>query len=124
MIGANRERVTVRLMPRPVIGGGHAQLLMMSGRFMSRVEMKENVIAEILDGEAVLLDLDTGKYFALNGTAARAWQLLSERRSVEAVVDTMLSEFDVPREQLEFDVEDLIRRLEAHSLIGPPSSDG
>jgi hypothetical protein len=62
-----------------------------------------------LDGEAVLLELGTGRYYSLNETGTRMWILLQEHGSVEAALPTLLDEYDVAEERL---------RKELHGFIG------
>lgn len=77
----------------------------------------ETVIFRELDGEAVLLNLDSGQYFGLNAVGTRIWQLLAEAGRPAAAVERMLAEFDVPRDELESDMLALIEQLAAKGLI-------
>lgn len=70
-----------------------------------------------LDGEAVILNLETETYYGLNETATRMWALLSEGPRIEAVISQLHSEFDVNREELERDVLDLVEQLHRRSLV-------
>lgn len=75
-----------------------------------------HVLCKEIDGEAVLLDLDTETYFGLNETAARLWALLTTAPTVGRAIETMLEEYEVPRETLEHDVDILVERLVAAGL--------
>ncbi len=44
----------------------------------TRFRPKPNVLVRELGGEAVLLDIETGRYFGLNATGVRIWALLGE----------------------------------------------
>ena len=33
----------------------------------------ENIVSEVFEGEMVVLDLETGRYFSLNPSAAKLW---------------------------------------------------
>lgn len=55
------------------------------------------VISE--DG-AVLLDIEQGICFTLNPVGLKIWQLLKQGKSVDAVVDALANEFEIPRHQL------------------------
>ena len=52
------------------------------------------------DGEAVLLELDTGRYFGLNGIGTRMWLLLLEHGRVEPAYHTLLGEYEVAEDRL------------------------
>lgn len=82
-----------------------------------RVEISDTIVGEVLDGEAVLLDLGSGKYFSLNPTATRMWQLLGERGNLEEVLDVLRREFDVERATLAQDLEALVADLIAKGVL-------
>jgi hypothetical protein len=77
------------------------------------------VVFRELDGEAVLLNLDSGQYFGLNEVGTRIWQLLAELGQPQPVLDALLKEFDVSAAELEADVLNLLLQLAARGLIAP-----
>ena len=79
----------------------------------------DSVVFRELDGEAVLLDLQSGQYFGLNAVGTRIWQLLAELRRPQPVLEAMLEEFDVPAAELEADLLQLLGQLAEHGLIVP-----
>lgn len=66
-----------------------------------------------LDGELVMLNIERGNYYGLNGVAKRIWELLDQPRSFRQLCETLQTEFDVATEQCESDVlvflQDLIK---------------
>lgn len=76
-----------------------------------------DVVAQELDGETVLLDLASEQYFGLDAVSTRVWGLLGDGVPPPAIVDTLLTEFDVSRTVLERDVADLLDRLQKAGLI-------
>ncbi len=76
-----------------------------------------HVLARELEGEIVILDLESGTYFGLDPVGARIWQLLAERRSLGDVCEAILKEFDASREEVETDVVRLTDDLAAKKLI-------
>lgn len=79
--------------------------------------MAPDVVSETVDGEAVLLDLRNGGYFALNRVGTRIWQLIQELGEEEQVCDQLLQEFEVTRETLEQDLEHWLSELEGRGLL-------
>ena len=80
-----------------------------------------------VDG-AVLLDIDKGLCYSLNAVGGRIWQALEAGHgpsSIEDIVAALAKEFtEVPRQQLELDIESCLRDLENKALIttsGRPS---
>lgn len=85
---------------------------------VGRARPHPEVVFETLDGEAVLLNLETGIYFTLNDTGTRIWELLGEHDGdLEEVRRTMLEEYEVEPEALDADLEELIAELEARRLV-------
>jgi hypothetical protein len=71
-----------------------------------------------LDGEAVILDLNSGKYFGLNAVGTRIWQLIHEHHGrLEAVLDELCREYDAAPGDLERDLLELVARL-AEARLG------
>jgi hypothetical protein len=84
---------------------------------MSRVAIPETVLFRDLDGEAVLLATDSGKYFGLNEVGTRMWSLLRLEGNIEAVCQSLLVEYDVPEERLREDVARFVGTLADRGLI-------
>lgn len=81
------------------------------------IRIPENVLFNEVAGEAVLLNLESGRYFALNEVGARLWRLLAEHGRLGPVLEQMLVEYEVTPEQLRADVEPLIEELLAQGLL-------
>jgi hypothetical protein len=78
-----------------------------------------DVVSRVLDGEAVLLDLASGKYLGLNPVATRAWELVCEGKTVGEVRAALLGEFEVEAPVLDADLPPLFADLLARKLIAP-----
>ena len=74
----------------------------------SSVEISDDAIFREMDGEAVILNLESGTYFGLDPVGTRIWQLLEEHGSVRVVFERMKQEFDVAPEVLERDLLRLV----------------
>jgi hypothetical protein len=89
----------------------------MSNSLPKRVIISPEVLFRELDGEAVLLDLNTERYYGLDDVGTRIWQLLSEQGDVAAARDLMLAEYQVDSETLSQDMADLLGRLAEAGLV-------
>jgi Coenzyme PQQ synthesis protein D (PqqD) len=83
----------------------------------SRIEIPPRVLFRDLDGEAVLLQLDSGKYFGLNEMGTRIWELLARYGELEPVCRALLDEFEVPEDQLRREVRAFLDALAACRLV-------
>jgi hypothetical protein len=82
----------------------------------------ENVVSRELEGEAVILNLESGVYFGLNGVGTRIWALIQEHGSLRKVLEAMQMEYEVTPQELESDLLQLIDQLQARGLVNlsPP----
>ena len=83
----------------------------------SIVSHREDIDTTDLDGEKVMMDLEKGQYFALNSVASRIWEVIESPISVNNVVETLLEEYEVEREECEKSVLEFIKGLEDASLV-------
>ena len=59
----------------------------------------------ILDGEAVLLNLDSGFYYTLNPVGTTVWQLIDGVRTLHDIQEAICDRYDVSKEQA---IKDLV----------------
>ena len=83
----------------------------------SIVSHRKDIDTTDLDGEKVMMDLEKGQYFALNSVASRIWEVIQSPISINKVVDTLLEEYEVEREECEKSVLEFVQGLEHASLI-------
>ena len=70
-----------------------------------------------LEGEAAVLNLKTGVYYGLDDVGASVWRMLNEPRRVDELVDALLGEYEVDREECERDVIALLGELAVRGLV-------
>ena len=83
----------------------------------TRLVRTPHVRATMQGDETVLLDVERGRYFALNEVGSRIWALVCEGESIGAIVDRVCAEYDVARERGERDADVLIRQLLSAALV-------
>jgi hypothetical protein len=82
-----------------------------------RVLRSSDAIAKELDGELVLLDLQSGTYFGLNEVGSRIWELMESPVSVADINTKLLEEFEVSDEVLSADVDAFLGVLHEKKLL-------
>lgn len=82
-----------------------------------RVTVPPGVMFRDLDGEAVVLEIESGRYFGLNETGTRMWLLLQEHGSVELALHDLLNEYDVTEERLRRELLGFIDILSSQRLL-------
>ena len=70
-----------------------------------------DVLVQELDGEAVVLNLNSERYFGLDDVGTRIWQQLREHGRLERVCEEMQKEYDVDESTLLADVLRLVEEL-------------
>jgi hypothetical protein len=85
--------------------------------FAERASVPPNVLVRFLDKESVLLNLETERYFGLDETGTRMWQLVTTSPSVDAAFQQLLEEFDVEAQLLRMNLSELLDRLAEHGLL-------
>ncbi len=79
-----------------------------------------DVISTQLDEEeSVLLSLETQRYYSLNETGSRIWDLLSGGRSVEEIAEAITAEWDTTYDEALHYVEQFLEELSEEGLVEP-----
>ncbi len=79
-------------------------------------QIPSQVLYREVDGQMVLLNLETEQYFGLNGVGARIVTRLTEEPLDEAM-EGLRSDFDVDPEILHRDIENLVANLVQAGLL-------
>ncbi|MCL4752379.1 MAG: PqqD family peptide modification chaperone [Myxococcales bacterium] len=82
-----------------------------------QVAIPDDVVSEVFDGQAVILNLRTGTYFSLNATGARFWELLANDGDVARAREVMLQEYAVSADKLDSDLSALVSQLVERTLL-------
>ena len=82
-----------------------------------RAAVPAHVLVRLLDRESVLLNLDTERYFGLDETGTRMWQLLTTLPTIDAAYHELLAEFDVEPGLLRANLTELLERLVENGLL-------
>jgi pyrroloquinoline quinone biosynthesis protein D len=85
----------------------------------TRFRQADRILAQDSNDTLLLLALDGGMYFSLEGVGRRVWALCDGTRSVEQLVDAIFSEYDAPRDVIDSDVRELISELAGERLLAP-----
>ncbi|HWW18489.1 MAG TPA: PqqD family protein [Candidatus Saccharimonadales bacterium] len=87
-----------------------------------RVTVPAHVLVRFLDKESVLLNIETERYFGLDETGTRMWQIVTVAPNVDAAYLQLLDEYDVEAELLRSNLTDLLSRLVENGLLQVTSS--
>ena len=77
----------------------------------------EDQVFTIVDGEAVLMSIGTGRYFKLDDIGTRIWSLIETPTSVAGLCAQLVEEFNVDPAACEADVVRLLERMLSQNLV-------
>ena len=83
----------------------------------STARISVDVVFRELEGEAVLLNLESGTYFGLDSVGTRIWQLIEQHGRLASVHDELVREFDVDADAASRDLLDLVGQLADRGLV-------
>jgi Coenzyme PQQ synthesis protein D (PqqD) len=83
----------------------------------ARVAVPVTVLFRDLDGEGVILDTRSGRYFGLNEVGTRMWLLLHEHGQVEAAYKDLSAEYKIDQEELARDLLEFVSDLKERRLL-------
>jgi hypothetical protein len=84
---------------------------------MQRYFQKRAIVQSKIDDETVMMDTDSGFYFGLNAVASVIWELLKEEHTLEQLVDKLMMEYTVSREQCLRETTQLLQQMLEHEVI-------
>jgi hypothetical protein len=83
---------------------------------------RPDVVMESFEGELVLVQMKSGNYYSLQGSAPLIWDLIDHGRSVEDTGDYLVARHQGDEAEVRRSVHDLVEELVAESLIVPATS--
>jgi hypothetical protein len=74
-------------------------------------------MSAIVDGEAVIMSLQTGHFHGATGAGVRIWTLLDAPQTLESLLKSLCDEFDVDLERCRPEVEAFLASLLERQLV-------
>lgn len=82
------------------------------------------VINEMIDGEAIMINLASGSYYSLDTVGGEVWALLEKSLSVDDIVRQLSYRYEASDEVIRSAVESLLEQLLREQLVTPDESSG
>lgn len=89
----------------------------MSLQMDSVVRRNPEIVHSDMDGETVMMSVNEGNYYGLNGVGSQIWALLEQEMSVAAICTAMQAKFDVDEQQCQGDVAVFLDQMIAQKVI-------
>ena len=90
--------------------------------FSRRYAKAADVAGEVIDGEAVIINLATGVYYSMDRVGARCWEALAAGHSPDEVVEAVLAAYGVDRDSAAADIARVVEALLSEGLLTPETA--
>ena len=74
------------------------------------------LVWQVVDGEAMIVDVTTGEFYSLNVTATNIWTALHNGQTLAEIVDFTSARYGVARVMVQQDTDDLVSELKTIGL--------
>ena len=81
------------------------------------------VVGEILDGEAVIMNLKTGNYFSTDSVGSVLWAMIEKGASYGSMLATLNQRYDAEAEQIATAIDGFLDDLLANELVRAAGED-
>ena len=81
------------------------------------VKRREDIDVTEFNNEKVMMDIENGKYYALNEVGALIWDLIEEKIIVSNIINKLLEEYDIDNTRCTKEVLDYLINLDKEKLI-------
>lgn len=83
----------------------------------SIIKRNPELVSTEVDGERVMMSVDSGEYFGLDPVGSRIWELIENPIRVDSLLDLLIDEFDVSKEQCESDTFEFLNELRDKNIL-------
>lgn len=81
------------------------------------IKRVRKIDATDFNDEKVMMDIENGKYYALNEVGSSIWDKIESNILVSDIVEKLLEEYDVSKEECIEEVLNYLNKLEEENLI-------
>lgn len=78
-----------------------------------------DIVHELIDGEAIIINMEKGHYFSLRSTGAEIWKGVVERESINEIVHKLSIQYNMGSKDIEQAVTNMVSQLQEEKLITP-----
>ena len=82
-----------------------------------KISFPDTVFAQEVDGEMVLLDMDSENYFGLDEVGTSMWQAIQSKENLKEVLEVLLEQYEVEEEVLKKDLVTFVDKLQESGLV-------
>ena len=77
----------------------------------------ENYLANEIDGEVVMMNIETGLYVSLNNTGKVIWDMLDTPKTIESLINLLVDTYKITHEQCTTDIVPFIEQMMQQEIL-------
>lgn len=83
----------------------------------STINKSGELLATDVDGELVMMNIETGKYYGMNTIGAAIWKMIEEPIDVTSICEELEKKFEVDSATCEKEVLNFLHQMESEDMI-------
>ena len=83
----------------------------------ANLSVPPQVVSRLVGDETVILNLESGMYFGLDGVGKKIWESIKAGNSLTETVSLIAAEYDVEAQQAEGDLLEFVSELTERGLL-------
>jgi hypothetical protein len=82
-----------------------------------RYSQNPDLLSVEMDGDLVMMSIETGNYFGVSGIGPRVWELIGTPRTFAELMDTICVEYEVDAETASADLRNFLEKLSDNGML-------
>lgn len=83
----------------------------------STVKLSDKILFREMQGEAVLLNIESGIYFGLDASGTATWAIMQKQKNIGKILDLLQQEYEIDPKTCQEDFLKFISNLQKNGLI-------
>lgn len=83
----------------------------------SHLLRSKDLVAANMDGDTVMMSIESGHYFGIGGIGSRVWELLEFEVTLSDLMASILNEYEIDEEACLNDLSEFISKLAKEGLV-------
>jgi hypothetical protein len=83
----------------------------------SIISRNPQILSSKMDEEIIMMSVQNSEYYGVNPVGAYIWQMLEQPCSIENIIEMLVNEYDVNKEQCMNDIIPFLIKLEEKKII-------
>ena len=75
------------------------------------------IVGSLVEDEYILMSVDAGEFYTIDGPAAHIWQMLEEPQTVATLIDGLMDAFEVDAQTCRADTAEMLAEMLDQKLI-------